>query len=333
MSYDEVTLDHPALTTGRVNLFIQGDDGFFDSTPIQTFAGSSTAYVFNSAFGNYFLGTLLGGDPDVLALTFGADILVHILASVTQDGEPPTVAPGGAMSYTPGDFDRNHIGLTFGGLLPQGEIWVCSLKLANDSTGLVGDLADPILDAIVLKDYMDSSVAAAVQTFFTAGATGISYSAWLTFAKLSRYGRDGKLRSSDPGEVYEHVYPSGTVGAVSNTPYPNQIALAVTMTTGFSRGAGHKGRFYLPLPTFPMDGGIISVGSAQGLADTTKTFINALSDFPGLNIPGAPTVSVMSRKSGAAVTRKVTGVSVGRAYDTIRRRRNAVSENYVNDSL
>jgi hypothetical protein len=291
-------------------------------------SGSDIAEVIGSVTGTTFAEALALGALTLDVQFFGEGFFIVAAADTidelnAQEQEPP-------VAYTPGDFDRNHIGLTFGGILPGSEIWVCSVKLANASDGLAGDAADLILNEMDLHAWMEASIAPAVQTYFQSDGTGISNQCWLTFAKLSRYGRNGKLRNDQPSEVYEHVYPAGTVGHSAANPHPNQVALAVSLTTDYTRGAGHRGRFYLPMPTWGVSQGLIAAGDAGSVATATKTFLEAISDVPGSDAPGTPGAAVMSRKSGAAVTRKVTGVSVGRAYDTIRRRRNKVAENYIN---
>jgi len=62
--------------------------------------------------------------------------------------------------------------------------------------------------------------------------------------------------------------------------------------------------------------------------NTTKTFLEAISDVPGVDLPSSPGAVVMSRKAGAPTTRIVTGVDVGRVLDTQRRRRRSLPESY-----
>jgi hypothetical protein len=214
------------------------------------------------------------------------------------------------MSYTPGDYDAAHIYLQWGGLLPGGEQWSCGLRLA-------GPPSEAVAKAASLVDDWGANI----KTFHENGSTGISPRALLSYVKANAISGNGHY-SADVTNMtaYANIPGGGTVG---NTP-PNQVALCVTLTTGFSRGPAHKGRIYLPLPTFGIDAsGAFAAANAQAVSGTVDTLIANLN-----GVDAAWDVSVFSRKAGAAAHRPVTGNLVGRVYDTQRRRRRSMVEDY-----
>jgi hypothetical protein len=232
------------------------------------------------------------------------------------------------MAYTPGNFDRNHLQLTWGGKLPGGEDWSCSLKLADGRTGSLAAANDAFLATVNVADAVNGYIKDAILAFHTRVATNISAAAKLNYAKLALIGREG--RYPDGEDSQEYVFANVGGGGPGGTTPPNQVALVVSLLTPYTRGPAHRGRFYLPLPIIPVSttDGLISAADANAVAGSAKTFLEDLSDVPGLDLPSSPGVVVMSRKSGAATTRIVTGVEVGRVLDTQRRRRRSLPESY-----
>jgi len=214
------------------------------------------------------------------------------------------------MSYTPGPFDSAHFYLQWGGKLPGGESWSCGLRMA--ATGGVTPANDPSLL---------TATTAAVQAYHAAPATGISPRAKLSFVKFNLVGTDGHyVESVTYGTTPADIGGGGTDG---NT-MPNQITNVVSLTTGYSRGPAHRGRFYLPLPTYGIDtANQYAAANAIQVSNSTDTFIAALNA-----VSANSDVAVFSRKLGAPAHRLVTGNLVGRVYDTQRRRRRAVAELY-----
>lgn len=214
------------------------------------------------------------------------------------------------MSYTPGPFDSGHIYVQWGGKLPGAEQWSCGLRLYGPS-------ATAIADAASLADDMVGPITA----YHTSTTAYIAGAAKLSFVKTNAIGTDGHYMSS---LTNEQVVADVAGGGAAIPPHPNQVALAISLTTGFSRGPAHRGRFYMPLPMFlPGADGLISVSDrnyAQAAAQALVTGINATNS--------SWKVGVFSRKAGAAAHRPVTGVAVGRALDTQRRRRRSLTELY-----
>lgn len=215
------------------------------------------------------------------------------------------------MPYAPGDFDQPHLYVQWGGKLPGGEQWSCGLRLANTTAA-----------GYVHSAPMHTAVTAAVQAYHSSAGAYLSPRALLSSVKMNLINVDGHYAEAVTYEQVVADVPGG--GNVAQTP-PNQIALAVSLTTGFSRGPAHRGRFFLPLPSNSIAAdGTFSASSAGEVSDATDTFIASL------NAAAANwKVAVFSRKSGAAAHRLVTGNQVGRVYDTQRRRRRSLAELYV----
>lgn len=222
-------------------------------------------------------------------------------------------------------YDRKHVLLTWGGPLPGGEEWSCGIRLAS---GVSEDELAPIPLGIsdqFLADLMVSYVPA-VKTFHSSAATKILSACQLTHIKAAAIGRDGKYL---PGQVamVESVF-APVSGGWGGSNVPNQCTLAVTTTTALTRGPAKMGRFYLPLPgqAIGVDG-LISAADASNVAGAARTFIEAISDIPGVDIITSPGASVMS-KVGNGASNRITGVKVGRVIDTQRRRRRSLVEGY-----
>lgn len=220
-------------------------------------------------------------------------------------------------------FDRRHVLAQWGGTCPGGEIWSNSLRLAGDDTG---DSAHVPTQGELI-DWLEGPAKDAVSAFHQAPGTSVHPNCLLTFLKMNVVGTDGRYIEA---VTHEYVYPTPLPGGGSGQMHPTQVALAISLTTGLSRGPAHRGRFYLPMPVMLVStaDGRIAGATAALCAAAAANFIVALADEPGLDTGGGMRVCVMSRKTGAAATHVVTGVEVGRVLDTQRRRRNALDEDY-----
>lgn len=227
------------------------------------------------------------------------------------------------MAYVPGPFDREHGVLVWGGSLPGEETWSCSLRLAETEQGIgANDAAG--WDVQVLLDHYTT----AVKDFHARPTSMISPQAKLQFVKFNRVDINGHY--IDPTS-YINTFADWPGGGAATPVYPNQVALVVTLTTAVSRGPASKGRFYLPLPSVAVETGtgMIAATWSTGIAGSAKTFLELVSDTPGVDDWNTPGVVVMSRKLGAPQTRRVNGAKVGRVLDTQRRRRRSLAENYA----
>lgn len=218
-------------------------------------------------------------------------------------------------------YDREHGILVWGGTLPGGEQWTNSLRMAETENIITGnDTAG--WDVEALLTHYDT----VIQAHHANSSAYISSRAKLTFVKFNRVDVAGHYVDET---TFLHEFAPVNGGAV-DVHYPNQICIAITLTTAASRGLACKGRIYAPLPVAAVveADGLISNAAATSIAGAYKTFVEALADVPGVDTANSPGVCVMS-KVGSGETRRVNGLRVGRVLDTQRRRRNALGENYV----
>lgn len=183
-------------------------------------------------------------------------------------------------------------------------------------------------------DEFGQSMAGTLYQKWTDQNCGISDMARLRSVKWNRIGVDGRYASD--GETREIlVGEGGGVGGGGRPVFYNapQIALAITLRTGRSRGLARAGRFYLPAPSFQADNntGTILDGQAQAMATFWGGWLDGLALNVGPINVGAQAV-VMSKGrnngAGAGVTEPVTAVDCGVVLDTIRSRRNQIDERY-----
>jgi hypothetical protein len=182
----------------------------------------------------------------------------------------------------------------------------------SDPPGLPGD---PNYVEGRLADYAADAVA-----FFARAASNISALCFLTEVKLARIGIDGKY-VSDP-LIAEVNQAGGAGGGITN---PLQVAHAITLETD-GRGSTRRGRFYLPLPASGVGAsdGLVPNPVRDNVLQSCQTFLQDLNNVPGLE-GNAPRVTIASSKG---YNTDVTGVRVGRVYDTIRSRRRSLDESY-----
>jgi hypothetical protein len=230
------------------------------------------------------------------------------------------------VTYSPGNFDRKHGYLQWGGSLPGGEEWSCGLRFAVTEDPISIGVGEADWDYEALLDRF----VPIVSDFHHDSLMGISSRANLEFLKFNRINVDGHY-----AEAITHQRVVGPLGGGLSTGHPaNQVALVITLTTAVARGPAHAGRFYLPMPCFtPAADGLITIATAAAAATRVKGFIEALSDWAGVDLPTDGGVCIMSRKAGAPATRRVDGAKVGRALDTQRRRRRSLKENYLIEEI
>lgn len=233
------------------------------------------------------------------------------------------------MPYAVGPFDIEHLLMQWGGKLPGGETWSCSLRLA-EQVHVPG--ANYIPGEAEIDSWLNGAIKDAVLAYHTRATTCIHPAAKLSFVKLNAVGTDGLYRSQSGS--HEHIFADVAGAGQLAVQYPNQVALAVSLTTGYTRGPAHRGRFYLPLPACEMDASGRIPPFYQGTVKaSTKTFLEAIADVPGIDAPNSLTPTVMSRKAGAPAHRPITGVDVGQVLDTQRRRRRSLAEAYSGVAL
>lgn len=224
------------------------------------------------------------------------------------------------MAYEP------HIKLTMSGTFDNGsggaavEIFSMSMAFAN----LGGALPSAAqLEALI------GPVASGCEQWFSAAATGIAVNCTLTQVKLAPIAATGKYLGDAALETMS------TNGGVNNDgPFPSEVSYAISLRTAV-RGPKGRGRFYVPGPTLPVTGGWrIDPTAVQSAANEAEAqFFNvatagsvAKAFTTGSPDPDDPYNLVVASKVAGNVL--VTTVEVGDVYDTIRRRRNKLRENY-----
>lgn len=214
------------------------------------------------------------------------------------------------MSYTAGPFLARHLYLQWGGKLPSGEQWSCGVRMIRGT----GVERDPFS--------MLTAATNAVKAMHQDANLQIGAGAKLSSVKLNVILPSGHYEGDGSNVAILADLPGG---GPATQKYPNQIALCVSLLTGFSRGSAHRGRFYLPLPCYTLDSaGLISAGSVDVAKPVIATFVGALNA-----IHESWVVGVCSRKAGAPAERAVLDWKIGRVYDTQRRRRKSMLEAYV----
>lgn len=160
----------------------------------------------------------------------------------------------------------------------------------------------------------------ATEAYIARPTTKLSNAAVLTTIKLNEIGTDGRYTSATD-TVLAEVNP--TVAGALGIQTPPQIALAVTLRTGARRGLAASGRYYLPSPILALAAtGVLDAADVLGVRDSSVTWLNEVNAaLPGWDVGVVSDV-------GVGAQRAVTGVQVGRVYDTIRSRRTSLREQY-----
>lgn len=210
---------------------------------------------------------------------------------------------------------------TLGSADPRPEIFSFSLNL-----GLGGDF-DPI--AMPTPDTVED-VNNLFVTYFGAPATRISNTSRLTRIKWAMIGADGRY-TAPPAE-----FMVDQVGGSNAALHPPQISMCVTLDGPVAVKRAH-GRFYLPTPTGQVEGSSLK-GTASDQSDllvSTTAFLTGVNDALAVGAGPIPdTLRIVIPSQGRIGTPgpsniTVAQVRVGRVFDTQRKRRNALVENYV----
>ena len=219
-------------------------------------------------------------------------------------------------------FNRQQVYITCTGELGTGggageDIFSFGLRFSGSVT----------FDAVASLAAVDTAaVAGLYEDFIQDAETQLSDRVHAFSVKFSPLGTDGALLT-DP--VIETLGGGGGVnGAASSPDFPNQVSLAISLRTVTNVGLAHKGRFYLPIPAITvLTNGHISSDAPPLVAGTVKTLIDGINSEFGDDTVTGGAVAIMS-SVGAGMTRGVTRVGVGDVLDTMRTRRNALTETY-----
>lgn len=209
------------------------------------------------------------------------------------------------------------------------EIWSTSFYI-----GLVGE------DASNPTQQFADAIRTAWTSFFTSAGSGIG-NQWKTKEiKLAQIGTDGKTSLNN---VIYAPYGTQPTGQNSSFHYPPQVSVAATLEVAGARGIAAKGRMYLPGINAGLQANAqMSTADAQSIANNLKTFFDAVNTAA----PAGEKVILASQGRrtkgsdgkytpvpGTAVNAVVNRVKVGTVFDTQRRRRNALVEQYLTATL
>lgn len=169
----------------------------------------------------------------------------------------------------------------------------------------------------------------------------ISKMAHVDTIKINVIDEEGKYASD-----VSHTFGLPTIDADlagTGTDYvAPQLALAVTTLTGFTRGRGHEGRTFLPTPTIALTGlgqadlGVIGGVSSQAALAYAHLQTNSGQMDQASNVSLYPAVVPRSQTRvplTSLTPKRITGVKVGQALDTIRSRRKSIPEAYTTTAL
>lgn len=224
-------------------------------------------------------------------------------------------------------YKNSFIKMTLNGSLADGQdIFNCGINLAvnNDTPGTEADL----LNERLFKAYVENrgeAIKTSTQEFWTSTDMEVPFGVKLEYIKFSLVGQDGKV-STEPA-----VIDLGSIGGgKTNAAYVPQISSVITLQSDKWRDPGKYNRFYLPIAA-PEGTGQWKVSKTQAKADATATYLKTLRatvtdmDITNTIVPAA--VSSSDKIEGNFLP--ITTVKVGNLYDTQRRRRNAISEQYL----
>ncbi len=226
--------------------------------------------------------------------------------SSTDDSTPfPHPTKGSGMVFVP--HTRVTFGGTFGAVSTAVEQWSFRFNLNGVATpDTPGALAN------VLKDAWQTHLAARCRSRVR-----------LTQVKVANINAEGKYAGATPPGIW-----TGDIAATGadNTLVPNQVALAISLTTGL-RGPSSRGRFYLPLPVYSADtDGRLDAASVNTMRTAAVAFLDAV------NLAASNATPLSSRKVGIlsrnGTNPQVTGVRVGKVPDTMRSRRRSMLEEH-----
>lgn len=197
------------------------------------------------------------------------------------------------------------------------EIWSWGFSYGSAAT-VVPDPVDPIGD--VFDGLVD-----AITSYHQDPGTNVASVCRLTQIKCSAIGRNGRVTLEEDGSYRQreiNFSPEEFGGGGGGLEHPPQVAMCVTLQA-VRAGRHGLGRWFLPGPAIAMTpSGVISTANRDGVAVSTKAFIDAVNLIDD-------TANAVCVAGSDGITSPVNIFRVGQVLDTQRRRRNAMSENYV----
>lgn len=218
------------------------------------------------------------------------------------------------MAYT-----DSHVQLSWGGSVAGEDVWTNSVAITSPVTlGLAPQLFDE-LDPIDFKPAVDGLIL---------GSAGLALYNDLRWYKLALIGTDGKYL--EEAKIYDNPSPQKSS---SSFAVPPQDSVVISWLTDAPRGLARRGRMYLPAGYADAQtaNGRIVLSQQNAILTRATNFINAVNTVAQTAVNSAAVCVMSGVRTGA--TRVVSGVEVGNLIDTQRRRRNRLTETYVEGSL
>lgn len=224
-------------------------------------------------------------------------------------------------------YKHSFIKMTLNGSLANGQdIFNCGINLAvNNKTP---ETEADLLNERLFKAYVENrgeAIKTSTKAFWSDVMMGVPEGVKLEYIKFSLVGQDGKV-STEPAVLELGSVAGGKVSAA----YVPQISTVITLQSDKWRDPGKYNRFYLPTAA-PNESGQWKITNTQAKAEATATYLKTLKatvtdmDITNTIVPAA--VSSSDKIKGNFLP--ITTVKVGDLYDTQRRRRNAISEQYL----
>lgn len=212
-------------------------------------------------------------------------------------------------------YPIRHKLLTVNGTAWGSETWTFGMRII------------PPIDSLTVSQAQVDACQPIISTWWNTVGNAFTALVSMAYIKLAPIGTDGLYPAGEDAVENMTGMPDAGAGGTSSIFAP-QCTVAISLLTSASRGRGHIGRFYVPpLGVSPDATGRLSTSTQASLMNTTRTMINGLNGVAGLGTVGVIT------KIGSGTSRAVTGVRVGRAIDTQRRRRRSIPEEYTSVAL
>lgn len=217
-------------------------------------------------------------------------------------------------------YENSHVKITlFGTCFDGAEEWSTGFRMGSEGAA-GGNFA-------IGAGFVDALLPL-WQTFFTSTAVDVSSRYNTTGIKAAIILATGQ---TDLNNVVTVPYGTPIVGGGGVAAHPPQISLVAQLAAASPIGLGSKGRMYLPgINIAVTSNGKIGLTDTQAVANALRTFLDGAES--AVNSPGYVINASKGRPGvpfAAPVNRRVTQVKIGTVYDTQRRRRNALTEEYA----
>lgn len=218
-------------------------------------------------------------------------------------------------------YPYSFIKMTFGGdLTDTDEVWSCGFHIGKESSNTTQ------ADLESLSLFTTSGINTVLQSFYTSAQARTPQKMRLQWIKFAAIGTNGRYL----GAPVEYYYPSAVNGS-TNAPFIPSTASAITLVADKFKDPGKYNRFYLPVIAPTSNGAFKETKTeTENKALQVKGLIEGINIVLMAELLGLR-IRVVSQKAG--IYRDIDRVRVGDVIDTQRRRRNALREEYAEESV